>query len=144
MPLLNYTTSIDALKSAGEIEYTLIKHGATAIMKNISAGRIESMSFKIPTASGEMPIRMPINVAPVLQILKNQKRTNSKVQATPEQAERVAWRILKDWVEAQMAILETEMVKLEQIFLPYIVSNTGQTLYEILEERQFLLGSGSH
>jgi hypothetical protein len=142
MPLLNYTTTIDPLKTAGEIEYILIKHGATAVMKSCAGGRVESLQFKIPTGSGELPIKLPINVGPVLEVLKQQKRECSKVQATEEQAERVAWRILKDWVEAQMAILETQMVQLDQIFLPYIMANAKQTLYEVMKERQFVLGPG--
>lgn len=46
---------------------------------------------------------------------------------------------LKDWVEAQMALLDIEMVRFEEIFLPYIQTETGQTVYERLEEKQFLL-----
>ena len=35
-----------------------------------------------------------------------------------QQAIRTSWRILKDWVEAQMALLETGMVTMDEIFLP--------------------------
>ncbi len=143
MPLLNYTTTIPAIKSAGEIEVSLVTHGARSVLKKFDdAGHIESMSFIVNGRFGPLPISLPVNVKPVLTILTNQKKKNSKVVATWDQAERVAFRILKDWVEAQMAILETEMVQMEQIFLPYIVNNGGQTLYEVLESRQFLLGSG--
>lgn len=38
-----------------------------------------------------------------------------------------------------MALLDIEMVRFEEIFLPYIVMNNSQTLYEKLEEQQFLL-----
>lgn len=73
--------------------------------------------------------------------MKREKKNNPRqnIKATPEQAERVAWRILKDWTEAQMALLDIEMVRFEEIFLPYIETNTGQTVYERLEEKQFLL-----
>ena len=50
----------------------------------------------------------------------------------------MAWRILKDWVEAQMALLDIEMVKFEEIFLPYIEVQ-GQTVFEKLEEKCFFL-----
>ena len=60
-------------------------------------------------------------------------------QATDkEQAKRVAWRILKDWLEAQMAILDAEMVRMEEIFLPYMTDNNGQTMFQRLQERGFL------
>jgi hypothetical protein len=32
-----------------------------------------------------------------------------------EQAYRVAWRNILDWVEAQMALLEIEMAKIERL-----------------------------
>ena len=59
-----------------------------------------------------------------------------------EQALRVSWRIIKTWVEAQMAIVETKMVTLDQVFLPYVVTDSGQTLYDRLKAANFLLKSG--
>ena len=59
-----------------------------------------------------------------------------------EHVYRVAWRIIKDWVEAQMALLETEMVKIEQIFLPYIITKDGKTVYEIMAGLNFQLPEG--
>lgn len=74
-------------------------------------------------------------------MLKKEKKNSprSNIKATKEQAERVAWRILKDWVEAQMALLDIQMVRFEEIFLPYIETGNGQTIYERLEEKHFLL-----
>ena len=48
-----------------------------------------------------------------------------------QQAIRTSWRILKDWVETQMALLETGMVTMDEIFLPYMLSG-GQTFYQAL------------
>jgi len=56
---------------------------------------------------------------------------------------RVSWRILKDWVEAQMALVETHMVTLEQVFLPYAVTDDGQTIYDRLRGSNFLLPPSS-
>lgn len=142
MAILNYSTTIDALKTVGEVEYILIKHGAKSILKDISPeGSIDSLSFQVDTHYGIMPIKLPVNIEPVLKVLINEKKKkNSKVKATKDQAERVAWRILKDWVEAQMALIEIEMVRMEQVFLPYaILGNSGKTVFENLESRQFLL-----
>ena len=38
-----------------------------------------------------------------------------------------------------MAILETEMVKMEQIFLPYMLAKDGKTLSEHFEENSLKL-----
>ena len=38
-----------------------------------------------------------------------------------------------------MTLLEIEMVKLEEVFLPYIVNQQGKTLFEVLEDYQLQL-----
>lgn len=142
MALLNYTTTIDPFKTVSEIQKILVKHGAKAIMNNYdSNGRITSLSFLINTINGERGIKLPVRLESVYQILKNQNKKGevSNKFVSEEQAERIAWRILKDWVESQMAILETEMVKLDQIFLPFMTTKTGETIYELYETRKLLL-----
>lgn len=49
---------------------------------------------------------------------------------TAEQAQRVAWRVLKSWIEAQIAIIETGMVAADEVFLPYQIVQGGETVYE--------------
>ena len=139
MAILNYTTTIESYKTVSEIENILVKHKATSIMKNYSGEAIASLSFLVDVGYNQIPIKMPAKVDECLKVLQNEKKKNSKVKATREQAERVAWRILKDWVEAQMALLDINMVKMEEVFMPYIVDKTGQTLFEKLEEQRFLL-----
>jgi hypothetical protein len=56
---------------------------------------------------------------------------------------RVAWRNIRDWVMAQLALYETEIVEMPQVFLPFATDAKGQTLYEKMAEGKFLLGSGS-
>ena len=60
-----------------------------------------------------------------------------------EDVYRVAWRNILDWVQAQMALIEIEMTKLEEVFLPYMVAKSGKTYFETLENRQFQLESGT-
>lgn len=135
MPILNYTTKVDVYTTLGEIQKNLVKHGARKILQDYDDNdRIVSLSFQINTPAGMRGIRLPANVDAVQKVL-----TRQKVKCDREQAERVAWRILKDWVEAQMAILESEMVQLDEIFLPYMVNNSGQTLFEAYRNNQLLL-----
>jgi hypothetical protein len=128
MAILNYTTTVDSFKTVSEIEYILMKHKAKSIMKNYDGESITGLSFLIDTGFKQIPVRLPVKVDECLEVLKKEKKNSprSSIKATREQAERVAWRILKDWVEAQMALLDIEMVKFEEIFLPYIETETGQ------------------
>lgn len=144
MAILNYTTTIDSFKTVSEIEYILMKHKAKSIMKNCDGESIIGLSFLIDTGAQQIPVRLPVRIDECLRVLKKEKRENPRKQIkdTREQAERVAWRILKDWIEAQMALLDIEMVRFEEIFLPYIETAGGRTIYEKLEEQKFLLEVG--
>ena len=139
MALLNYTTTVEAYKTVSEIEQMLVKHGAKSIMKQFDDGMITSLSFLINTGVNDIPIKLPIRVDDVLQVLIEQKKMHPKagIKATKDQANRVAWRILKDWIEVQMALLDIGMVQFEEIFLSYIETAGGKTIYEKLEENIF-------
>lgn len=140
MPILNYTTKVDVYTTIGAIQGQLVKHGAKKIMQDYDdAGHISALSFLIDTPTGQCGIKLPANVEAVQKVLHRQK-----VKCDRDQAERVAWRILKDWIEAQMAILESEMVQLDEIFLPYMVNSKGQTFFNAYRESQLLLQEGNH
>ena len=132
MPLLNYTTKVDHLKTATEIVNILAKHGASNIMQDFDLGHVTGIAWRLDRESGPVAFRLPVNVEAVAAVMKKQAvRGFSNGPVLRAQAERTAWRILKDWVEAQMALLETEMVQLEEIFLPYMLSG-NQTLYQVM------------
>ena len=142
MALLNYSTTIEAIKTAGEIQGILAGHGAKSIKTAYSEdGLVEALSFLILTPQGEIGIRLPINPDAVLKVLTQQNELGRvpKRCLTRVQAVRVAWRIVKTWVQAQMAIIETEMVKTEQVFLPYVITESGRTLYEVMVDSHFQL-----
>lgn len=135
MPLLNYTTKVAVHTTLGEIQGQLVKHGARKIMLDYDdTGHIMALLFCIETPGGTRGVRLPSNVEAVHKVL-----TRQKVKCDKDQAERVAWRIVKDWVEAQMAILESEMVQIDEIFLPYMVNDNGQTLFEAYRCNQLKL-----
>jgi hypothetical protein len=143
MPLLNYTTSIAPQKTVMEIQSMLAKAGASAIMAEYDTdGNIIALSFRIKDEHGqEISFKLPTDWKPVFETLKRQNVTRSL--QTPEQALRVAWRITKDWVAAQLAIIETRMVTTAQVFLPYAITKSGQSVYEYIgQNTNLLLGTG--
>ena len=138
MPILNYTTMITVQKSIGEIQGMLAARGAETIVVQYVNGRPGALFFIVPTPYGKIPFRLPANIEAIKRIMERQR---VRKQVPLDMAERVAWRIIKDWCKAQMAILETEMVDLEQIFLPYMVSQ-DKTLYEVMKEHRLQLPPG--
>ena len=146
MPLLDYTTSVPVSRTVAQVQAKLVEHGARAVMMEYDdQGRIKALAFKVKLPNSELPIRLPIDAAATLKVLQRQ-HSNGEIPtrySSEEHAYRVAWRIIKDWVEAQMSLLETEMVRMEEIFLPYVITHSGQTVYQVMAEKHFLLGPGS-
>jgi hypothetical protein len=144
MPLLNYTTTIAAHKTVAEIQQMLAKAGANAILSEYDdQGYIVALSFKMRIDDNDIGFRLPTDWRPVQNVLTEQRRRNNRIKTDQQQAVNVAWRIMKDWVEAQLAIIQSRMVQPQQVFLPYMVTSTGDTLFRKLEETQFLLGPGN-
>ncbi len=140
MGLLNYTTSISAEKTVGEIQSKLAQAGARQVLHEYDGfGNVSALSFRINTKFGDIAFRLPANIPAVESILKKQSQCGKvpRSAANYPQATRVGWRILKDWVEAQLALIETGMVSVEQVFLPFAQNSTGQTVYEYFLEKKF-------
>lgn len=132
MPILNYTTTIAATKTTGEIMTILTAAGATRIMIENNAKREPSaLVFELH----QRQYRLPCRSEAVHKILMRDRKVAARY-STPEQALRVAWRVLKDWIEAQIAIIETEMVRMDEVFLPYQIMANGQTIYEGYQAKQ--------
>ena len=70
------------------------------------------------------------------------KTTRQKIKADKEQATRTAWRNVRDWVLAQVALMESCTVDAAQCFLPYMVDRSGTTLYEAYSSGRLMLGNG--
>jgi hypothetical protein len=153
--LLNYTTKIDADKTVAEISRILSSHGASAVMTEFDGETVTALAFKIKLNGRELSFRLPVDWRPVYEILIQGKKkppsyaTGNRSLAHWEsehrlQAVRTSWRIVKDWVEAQMALVETHMVSTAQVFLPYAIMKDGRTLSEqVTTDPNFLLGPGS-
>lgn len=135
MPILNYTTDVPMSRTIAEIETKLAKCKAAAIMKEYDgAGLPSAICFRIETPHGLMSFRLPANIEKVHAVLQNQKGVDRRFRTT-EHAARVGWRIIKVWLDAQVALIETEMANLAQVFLPYAQTGNGETLYERFEKK---------
>lgn len=144
MAILNYTTQIDPDKTAAEIAKCLSMHGAQAVLTEYDPKEsyVTALSFQITIGDRKMGFRLPCDWKPVLEILERDPKVPHRL-VSQSQAVRVAWRIVKDWVEAQMALVETKMVRIDGVFLPYAVMRDGRTLAEHVQgDPRFLLGSG--
>jgi hypothetical protein len=142
MPIKNYTTKVPASRSIMEIQDSLVDHGATGVLFEYEkgTGRIESLKFLLEVNGNKIPFKLPVNWRRFQAVLESQgvKRSDEE-----DYCYRVAWRDIRDWVLSQMALFETEMVELPQVFLPYAMDANGTgTLYDRVLNSQFLLSDG--
>lgn len=141
----NFSTTIAAESTILEIEKMLAKSGAMKIMKEFDEkGRPFRLAFSIMTKAGEMPVKLPIDLNGLKNVFKKQvsdrklPRRFWGTEFAEDQAMRVGWRIIKDWLDAQLTLLSIEMVKVEEIFLPYMWDGkTNETMFQKLEKRGF-------
>ena len=89
--------------------------------------------------AGEGVNKLPANVDGVRTVFERQR-----VKAQPGQAERTAWRNVRDWIMARMAIIEAGQVKIDEVFLPYLTDGKGRTLYQLYLGGQMALESGEN
>ena len=131
----------------------LAQSGAERILKEYdNKGEVNMVCFSLTTQQGNTLFKLPVNVEAVMQVINNQtgeyKKTKygqtriipQKFYNDYDQARRVSWRIIKDWLEAQLALYFLQMVKIEEIFLPYMYDEKkGKTMFQMLEDRNFNL-----
>lgn len=146
MAVLNYTTKIAATKTVGEMQTALAQAGASRIAVDYDGGSPSALSFLLVTPHGRRLFTLPVNIEAMHRLLiaedkAGRIRSGAKAERTSrEQAERVAWRVMKDWLLAQLALVATEMVGLDQVMLPYLqIDSSGKTLYANYQERESAL-----
>lgn len=136
MPILNYTTTIAVEKTMGEINAALARRGVTRIStlydeNGVAAG----LGFTMRTDYGFRDFELPVRTEGVLAAMKADP-TVKPGQKTQAQAARVAWRIAKDWLEAQSALIDAQLATLDEVMMPYMVDATGQTMYSVYRSNQ--------
>jgi len=132
MSLFMGTTTISAERTAGQVAALLVSVGANAVLQEFQDGEVSSLSFVIPIDGRDVSFRLPVRVDPIFAILQNDRRVKRKRNRA--HATRVAWRQVFRWVEAQLAMIEVEMVDVAEVFLPYVQTKTGATLYQAIAE----------
>ncbi|MFI9629234.1 hypothetical protein [Streptomyces sp. NPDC052042] len=143
---VNYTTRIDATQTVAEMQALLARHGARRISVDYgTSGVPAALDFMLETPHGMRSFSLPVDAGRMKRLLEKEEqvgrlKTGSKSERTSlEQAERVAWRVMKTWLEAQLALVAAELVDLDQAMFSYLqVGPAGETLYEVYRTRENL------
>jgi hypothetical protein len=128
----NYTSDVAAVKSVNHIERRLVDNKAKSIMKNYGPdGTLTGIAFIIPTSGQELPFKLPARVdrvekALLKQVIRPRKETFARIK---QQAERTAWKILADWVDIQLAMVELDQTEIAEVFMAYLYNHKKETTF---------------
>jgi hypothetical protein len=146
-PIYMETTEISADRTATEVSAALVMAGASSVSVRYDKGKITGMGWTMKVGPNELAFDMPARVDPVYELLASRRsgdpkyfnsETKNRIRA---QAERVAWRQLLRWVQAQAAMIEVGMVKPAEVFMPYIRREDGTTFFAYFENHQLQLAA---
>lgn len=141
MPLKNYTTQVPANRSIQEIQDALVKNGASGVLLEYErgTGRIAALKFKLIMGDKDLAFQLPVEWRSFQKVLQSQGIRRSDDE---DYVYRVAWRCIRDWVLAQLALYETQMADIVQVFLPYAMPDGVSTLYQRVLKGNYL-GDGT-
>lgn len=143
MVVRNYTTKIHVEKTVMEIEQILIKFGARGIYKDYQGSKLSGIMFYLIKDGHKIPFKIPMNIEKSRTIITKAVREGKlpkrflEEPLRSEQGERVVWRIIKDWIDSQLSLLEMEFADAIEILLAYAYNVVEQkTMYQKFIEKK--------
>lgn len=157
--LKNYTSDVPVSQTIARIESVLIRCGVSGIMKEYRPnppGAIAAITFQIKCGN-EVPttIRLPADEEAATEALWREyvgadviskdgqeiwsnNRKKLKRKDFIQQGARTAWKLMQDWVEVQMSLIQLKQAQFDQVFMPYIWDGRrGQSFYQICKADGF-------
>jgi hypothetical protein len=135
----NYTSTVPISRTISRIEEILVRSGAVNIIKDYRGpGTLDALCFTYIVGEKKIAIRLPANVKAVESVLRgSMKRPRAgTMDRIADQAERTAWKIIQDWIEIQISLIEMKQAEFLQVFMPYIW-NGKTTLFQSFKESGF-------
>jgi hypothetical protein len=137
MAILNYTTKVAATRTASEIQELLARKGAQRVSVDYdSQGDPAAIEFMFHVHKQPVWFRLPCNVDGVFKAMSRDGSGVPRKLQSKAQGQRAAWRIVKNWVEVQLAMIEANQMEMAEVFLPYSIDREGHTMYARFKESQ--------
>jgi hypothetical protein len=138
MFLRNYTSEVPVSQTIYRIEQVLIKCGVLGISKEYTGvkGEVSAIMFHIKDNGKDFTVRLPANKDQAQDALFINYADGSDLSADgqrvvsshkkkrrsdfAQQAERTAWKIVQEWVEIQMSMIQMKQAESLEVFMPYV------------------------
>lgn len=157
MFLKNYTSEVPSGTTIQRIVGILVKIGVAQIAMDYGLnGEIVGLTFAAHIEGRIVPIKLPVDVGACQEALwrdyvgsdrayktsdlkdelvsnGNKRKRRSQFR---DQAERTAWKLMQDWIEVQISMVQLKQADVLQVFLPYAWDG-GQSFYHRLKAGGF-------
>lgn len=156
--LKNYTSDVPVSQTLYRIEQVLVRCGVSGFMKMYgNSGEVTAVLFQVKIKDGDreavQTIRLPADKERAWQALWLDYADGEKLSADgmklqwctrkkkvkldfKEQAERTAWKLVQDWIEVQMSLVQMKQADMMQVFLPYAWDGE-RTFYDRVREAHY-------
>lgn len=127
------STGVAAARSASKVVAELVNGGASSISTNYDNGRIIGIRWVMKVNGQDIWFDMPARVDPVFQRIRMERKrpTDSTDAVDLATAERVAWRQLLRWVQAQNAMIQSRLSDPGEVYMAFAVApGTGRTMFQ--------------
>ncbi len=128
----NYTSTVPVSRSIQRIEDRLVQHGAQKIMKSYDATKkLEGFCFSLYVQGREIPFKLPARVQNVSKVLRGEIKRPKRgtLERIEEQAARTAWKLISDWLDIQISLIDIGQVEIMEVLLPYVWNPATQETY---------------
>ena len=140
MKIRNYTSTVPVERTVSRIEEELVKVGATHIEKKYEKSELKGIIFSIDIGqkiSFKIPAQIEASYEIIRQIKEYKGRNKDWLIA---QSKRTAWRLIYDWIQIQVAMIQLKQADAMQVFLPYAYNpKTEKTIYQSMQGNNFKL-----
>lgn len=118
-------TKVSVAKSQQDIIAILQRYGARDFGFDVDPeSQVATVRFRVTTGGRNLPVELKVEVKNVYKALYDGKdawRGGDRTAQWREQAQRTAWRLLVDWLDAALSTTTMGIQTVEEVFLAHIV-----------------------
>ena len=126
-----------ASKTVGAIQSLRGKRKAKEVLRRYTDGLRSALIVSIEIGGETVRDSLPCRWQAIHKILQREARESR--HKTESHAVNVGWRVIKDWIEAQLALIDTGMLDIGEVVLPYHLIDTESTVYDRAKIAWFLM-----
>jgi len=90
-------------------------------------GKPDAIAFKLIREGQPIAFRLPANWQGIFNAMRKDKSIPRRL-VNEDQSRRVSWRVVRDWLRAQLTLIESGASTLEEVMLPWAITSDGTTV----------------